>query len=431
MFQEYLNAGLPLIAVRYRDTINLDQVIRFMVEDAAPKGSAPRPVKKFVSAKASDIEKETVYYRLANEPTTGRTAADMYKAFLEKDSQLVYVNLHNPPRAFFDAGDMPTPAELVRRSLLAVFKDKPDFVDSLMPAIGGLTLQEVVEIVRIAQVKYGKINAARLAKTRGVVLPSIDGLSLVDTTMPFYQPNAELEAFTEEEKHFFFNASDPRLRPKGALFDGDPGTGKTQGAKYLASKWGVPLYRMDATMNSKWHGESENNLAKLLNQAAHEAPCVLLIDEAEKLFGVSAYEGGIRAKLMSLLLWFMQERSEQVFIIMTTNKKDVIPPELLREGRLDKQFMFEGLLKEDAVEFMMNVAKSFKDIEGLDPSGLEFAMQSRVASMYQAGGDRVSHAALATATQGVIKSNLAQKKGEDKPKTGGVVFLSDMEGASK
>lgn len=432
MFAEYLKAGLPLIAVEYRDPINVGAVIKHMVEMTTPPGQPSRPVKKFVTGKASDVEKDTVYWRLAEEQTSGRTAAAMYQTFVQKNSQLIYVNLPNPPRAYASAGHIPTPSALVRDSLLAIpaFKGKTEFVNGLLPALGGLTLQEVVEVVRVAQVRYGKINAARLAKTRGVVMPSIDGLSLVDTTMPFYQPNAELSEFIDRERWFFFNATDPRLRPKGALFGGEPGTGKTQAAKHLAAEWGVPLYRMDATMNSKWHGESEQNLARILEQAANEAPCVLLLDEAEKLFGTSAYDNGIRAKLLSLMLWFMQERSEQVFMILTTNNSDVIPPELLREGRLDRKFVFEGLLKEDAVDFMMNVAASFNDADKLSKDGLKMALTSRLQSLYQAGGDRVSHAALATATQGVIKSTLVQQA-QSKPKTGGVVFLSDMEGASK
>jgi hypothetical protein len=410
LFQEILKSGIPLLTVRYRDTINTEEVIKHYAGD--------KQVKALTDVEVKDLQEDTIYWRLAEKQTSGRTAAALYTKLSEKNSQLIYINLENPPRAYFHAGDMPTPVELVHKTLLKVFGSNQKFVGTLMSALGGLTLQEVVEVIKIAQVQYGSINAARLAKTRGLVVPSTAGLTLVDTAMPFYLPNPEWTHFIDKERPFFFDAVDHRLRPKGVLLDGDPGTGKTQGAKFIASKWGVPLYRMDATLNSKWHGESESNLAALLNQAAHEEPCVLLLDEAEKIFGMKneTSGNGVKQKLLSLMLWFMQERAERVFMIFTTNDASAIPPELLREGRLDRQFDFKGLNKDDGLKFMKSVCMSFEDAKGMSEDGLQFGIKAQMQKLYADPNNIVVHSTLAQAAMSVIKGQIlaAQNQGGTK-----------------
>jgi hypothetical protein len=70
-----------------------------------------------------------------------------------------------------------------------------------------------------------------------------------------------------------------------ALFVGPSGTGKTLAAGWLATRLGLPLYRVDlASINSKYIGETEKNLARLLARA-ERTEAVLLFDEADSLFG--------------------------------------------------------------------------------------------------------------------------------------------------
>ena len=70
-----------------------------------------------------------------------------------------------------------------------------------------------------------------------------------------------------------------------ALFVGPSGTGKTLAAGWLATRLGMPLYRVDlAAVTSKYIGETEKNLAELIARAEH-AEVILLFDEADSLFG--------------------------------------------------------------------------------------------------------------------------------------------------
>jgi hypothetical protein len=70
-----------------------------------------------------------------------------------------------------------------------------------------------------------------------------------------------------------------------ALFTGPSGTGKTLAAGWIATRLGLPLYRVDlAAVTSKYIGETEKNLSQLLGRAEH-AEVILFFDEADSLFG--------------------------------------------------------------------------------------------------------------------------------------------------
>ncbi|MBL8350561.1 MAG: ATP-binding protein [Burkholderiaceae bacterium] len=81
-------------------------------------------------------------------------------------------------------------------------------------------------------------------------------------------------------------AARTRYRPGvRALLVGASGTGKTLAVGWLATRLGLPLYRVDlASVSSKYIGETEKNLAQLFARAEH-AEVVLLFDEADSLFG--------------------------------------------------------------------------------------------------------------------------------------------------
>ena len=81
-------------------------------------------------------------------------------------------------------------------------------------------------------------------------------------------------------------ASRARYRPGvRALFVGPSGTGKTLAVGWMATRLGLPLYRVDlASVTSKYIGETEKNLAQLFARAEH-SEVVLLFDEADSLFG--------------------------------------------------------------------------------------------------------------------------------------------------
>lgn len=77
-----------------------------------------------------------------------------------------------------------------------------------------------------------------------------------------------------------------KLRPGcRSLFFGPPGTGKTITATLLGKATGREVYKVDLSMvMSKYIGETEKNLASLLDKAEHKE-WILFFDEADALFG--------------------------------------------------------------------------------------------------------------------------------------------------
>jgi len=108
-----------------------------------------------------------------------------------------------------------------------------------------------------------------------------------------------------------------------ALFLGPSGTGKTLAASWLANRLGIPLYRVDlAAITSKYIGETEKNLAKLLGQAEQEE-VVLLFDEADSVFGKRTEIKDSNDRFANAQTNYLLQRIETYsgVVILTSNSK--------------------------------------------------------------------------------------------------------------
>jgi len=143
--------------------------------------------------------------------------------------------------------------------------------------------------------------------------------------------------------------------PRGILLVGVPGCGKSLSAKAIASKWDLPLYRLDlATIHGQYLGQSESRLKDALATADHVAPCVLWIDEIEKGLAGAASSGdsGTSARLVGQFLFWLQEGRPRVFVVATANDVTRLPPELLRRGRFDELFFIDLPTPEERKEII-------------------------------------------------------------------------------
>ncbi|WP_258368879.1 AAA family ATPase [Curtobacterium sp. MCBD17_030] len=132
--------------------------------------------------------------------------------------------------------------------------------------------------------------------------------------------------------------------PKGVMMTGVPGCGKSLTAKAIAAAWELPLLRLDiGRVFSGLVGSSEQNMRAAIRTAVASAPCVLWIDEIEKGFsGVSGGgDSGTSSRVFGSFLTWMQEKTEPVFVIATSNSVDTLPPEFLRKGRFDEIFFID------------------------------------------------------------------------------------------
>ncbi len=128
--------------------------------------------------------------------------------------------------------------------------------------------------------------------------------------------------------------------PRGILFHGPPGTGKTYLAKALAtSLQATTLVVSGPEIKSKWVGESEANLRRLFAQARSAAPALIIFDEIDAIAPRRGlYAGsGVEHSLVNQLLTEMDgfRNDELVFVVGTTNLVESVDPALLRPGRFE------------------------------------------------------------------------------------------------
>ncbi len=130
------------------------------------------------------------------------------------------------------------------------------------------------------------------------------------------------------------------LIPKGIIFHGPPGTGKTFFAKAIATALNATIFIVSGPeLKSKWVGESEENLRRIFFQAHQSAPSVIVFDELDS-FAASrgTYTGsGVEHSMVNQLLTEMDgfRSDELVFVIGTTNFVESLDAALLRPGRFE------------------------------------------------------------------------------------------------
>jgi ATP-dependent 26S proteasome regulatory subunit len=135
--------------------------------------------------------------------------------------------------------------------------------------------------------------------------------------------------------------------PKGVIILGVQGCGKSLCARAIAGEWGIPLVKFDtAAIYDKFIGETEKRIQKVFKVAEGLAPCVLWIDELEKIFAGSgadsaSADAGVSSRLLASFLSWMQDRKTPVFVAATCNNVTVLPPELIRKGRFDELFFVD------------------------------------------------------------------------------------------
>jgi SpoVK/Ycf46/Vps4 family AAA+-type ATPase len=135
--------------------------------------------------------------------------------------------------------------------------------------------------------------------------------------------------------------------PRGVIILGVQGCGKSMCARAIAGEWKLPLVKFDtAAVYDKYIGETEKRIQKVFQVAEGLAPCVLWIDELEKVFAGSgpdsaSADAGVSSRLLASFLSWMQERKAPVFVAATCNNVSVLPPELIRKGRFDELFFVD------------------------------------------------------------------------------------------
>ena len=177
--------------------------------------------------------------------------------------------------------------------------------------------------------------------------------------------------------------------PGGMVLYGPPGCGKTYFAEMFAQECGLPyLLVSPSDLGSPFVHGSQHLISCLFEEAEKRAPCVVCLDEIDAM--IPARQNGNYSQMNGEVNEFLSHLNNcgkrGVFVIGTTNMKDLIDPAALRKGRLDYQVeipapdlaqrgaMFEHELKDRPVFIDVDVSVLAAATEGYSCSDISYVV---------------------------------------------------------
>ncbi len=230
----------------------------------------------------------------------------------------------------------------------------PRGYDAVVESLRGLTEEESERALSQALVTRYSLcpeTATDVLETKKTLLRRSEMLEFVEATEAFSNVGGmdNLKFWLAQRRGAWEDAArefglEP---PHGVIILGVQGCGKSLCARAVAGEWNLPLVKFDtAAIYDKYIGETEKRIRKVFEVAEGLAPCVLWIDELEKIFAGSgpdsaSVDAGVSSRLLASFLSWMQDRKAPVFVAATCNNVSALPPELIRKGRFDELFFVD------------------------------------------------------------------------------------------
>lgn len=235
------------------------------------------------------------------------------------------------------------------------------------------------------------------------------------------------------KKNYVFKQLDNAMKfgmdaPKGIMITGMPKCGKTLIVKAAANLFEVPLLKLNVSrLIGKHIKDSEKNICKALKLAEIISPCILLVDEIEKVFWRAdnqERENNIITYLFNQFLTWMQEKKNLVFVMATANDISRVPLELFEKGCFDEQFYVDLPSNEERKEIItIHLCKHNKWTSDLDiislvgltnnysGADLELMIKKAVENCFIEGKDKLTTEDLKNAQKSIKPiSDILQEK---------------------
>ena len=330
--QAQMNTDQPKLAVSFIRDLNRPMVAVFL--DAAPILEDPVTMRILKEIATNAVTNQTVILTGVPGPVPD-----------ELSGTAVTWHLRPPSRE-----EVQEHVERVVAGLGRSVKVSDPDIPRLVDAVLGLSKAEAERLIVREAVNDGELSsddAHRIHRAKAEILSDDSPLDLMDANATLDDVGGldHLKKWLKiRGRGFEKEAADYGLEaPKGVLLVGVPGCGKSLVARALAGSWGMALAALDTgRMHGSYVGESEKRIQRALDAAEVMAPVVLWIDEIEKAFGGGGdSDSGASSRVMSVLLRWLQERPDGVFIIATSNDVTKLPPEMTRRGRFDEVFFVD------------------------------------------------------------------------------------------
>lgn len=172
-------------------------------------------------------------------------------------------------------------------------------------------------------------------------------------------------------KTFFANKNCALQPPKGLLFCGPPGTGKTMLARAIAAEANVTFVCLSlSSIENKYYGETSKLLQAAFSLAAKRQPAIIFIDEIDGIARCrsemdQSFVYGIKTELLSLIDGLKGNGSatkqDAVIVIGCTNTKKALDPAILR--RLPRVYSIGLPNKEERLEILRLATQQERSID--------------------------------------------------------------------
>jgi AAA+ superfamily predicted ATPase len=206
---------------------------------------------------------------------------------------------------------------------------------------GGISLVDLNVMVQSAFETGRRLDAGRMrALKKQLIERQCQGL------LEFVQPRWTLDAVVGHEPvkqrlrgdAALLRKGQSGLLPMGYLVCGPVGTGKTYLAQCMAGEIGIPCVTLK-NFRSKYVGETEGNLERVLSVLRAMGPVVVVIDEADAALGNRGQEGdsGTSSRVFSMIAAQMGDTRYrgQILWMLLTCRPDLLPIDLKRQGRAE------------------------------------------------------------------------------------------------
>lgn len=232
---------------------------------------------------------------------------------------------------------------------------EPDKANRLAEALRGFRESDIRRIIRMAYTESPH-PMRNMTKVLSIIyeekrqrIDRVKGLHWIDTASPVGGMD-NLQDFLRDKGEPLRNQHLAQIQcaepPQALLLYGPPGCGKSLAsdwaAKLLGGEEPLPLLHLSLTsLLEKWVGQSESNYAMAMQAVESIAPCVLVIEELEKLFGRKDKNSGseVGSNLFSMFLqWMEKPKAKPVLVMASANREEELPPESDRKGRFDEVF---------------------------------------------------------------------------------------------
>lgn len=162
-------------------------------------------------------------------------------------------------------------------------------------------------------------------------------------------------------------------QPKGVLLYGPPGTGKTLLARAVAHHTDCTFIRVSGSeLVQKYIGEGSRMVRELFVMAREAAPTIIFMDEIDSI-GSSRQDGSqggdseVQRTMLELLAQLDGfEATQNIKVIMATNRIDILDSALLRPGRIDRKIEFPNPTAQSRADIIGIHSRRMNLLRGID-----------------------------------------------------------------